>query len=177
MLRNLVLVLSLLMLNAFCARSVGPAPPDPTPACFGPDGEVNVRAFQNPRFPTASPVRRVSWNFRVGCDPSTQVYTFGVRQNADNRLELDPALPAGAPPLIFNPSPDPFQFRIGGPVHGYWCAIATVELMNGDLLRTDEFFVNEYRSQPAEIAMIASHQRGVDRVDAWAPDTGLCPLR
>lgn len=176
-----IVVLSPLLLNALCERAVGPAPPRPpvpvVTACFGPAGQMDVRAFQNPDRPSSSQIRRVTWTFRVGCHPSTEVYTFGVRQNPDNRLELAPPPPLYAPSLVLTPSPEPFRFRIAGLVHGYWCVAATVELLDGSMHRVDEFFVNEYRSPPLDIGVIVSRQAGLDRADPWSADQRPCPLR
>ena len=96
------------------ARAVGPAPPQPPAACFGPDARTEVRVAQNTRAPTLLGLRRVSWTFRVGCPRSGQLYTFGVRQSISDGLELDPPPPVEAPPLVFSPSDEPFKFYTTG---------------------------------------------------------------
>ena len=170
--RVVVLCLSPLLLNAICARSVGPATPPVVAVpvdCFGPDGRTEVVVSQDPRRPTSSPILRVNWTFRVRCAQTPHRYSFGVAQDASNSLTLTPAPPVEAPPIAFSPSATPFAFHIDGRVHGSWCASATVELTDGNVLHVGEFFIDQSR-RPNDIALLAFHHSGADRA---APLSGF----
>jgi len=173
--RVTILLLSPLLLNLWCERAVGPAPPVRA-RCADADGCLEVTAFQNANRPSASPIQRVTWEFRVGSAPRTLLYTFGVRQGSDHRLELVPPPPVHAPALTFHPTSEPFQFRIGGVVRSYWCTTATVEFMDGTVRRVEEFFMSEYATPPLGISILVSHQNGIDRADRWVAHPEPCPF-
>jgi hypothetical protein len=177
--RVTIIALSPLLLNALCAQAVGPATPPVTAvpvSCFFPSDQVDVITIQDPRRPVSSPIRSVSWAFRVGCARSNQaVYTFVLRQSMNEGLALTSPPPVGAPPLTFHPSPEPFTSRIDGEVHGSWCATATVELLNGEVLRTGEYLVNQSRRPAHDIAVLVSG--GPNRVVPWSGSLEPCPLR
>lgn len=139
--------------------------------------DIQVSVMHDPRRPTSAPVRRVTWWFRVACNPvpppyETSYYEFSVVHEA------------GSPPTPLNgrfevvPSMEPFLFHLRGPAYGDWCTTIDVEFADGARRRLGPFRSVQAMTGIVPIGVQVFGRRGENHVTSLPTrDSAACSVR
>ena len=176
---GLALAVPVLLGACFGART-GLSVQDPVERCSQVVRDLPVYLYFERASPVTSPVSRVTWHFRVGCNPppppyETYYYTFGVQQDAGGSPEWQGGDGRSVPPpLELLASPDPFAFTVRGPVTGDWCTTVEVEFADGTVRRRGPFRITEPQSRTVPIAVGLVHHGGENQVNTLYAVPGGC---
>lgn len=131
-----LLTIPLLLLSCWGART-GLNTQERVPRCSETVHDLPVYLSFDRANPITSQVARVTWWFKVACNPVpppyvTHYYTFGARQLGDGSVERLSGDGRTRPPdLSLIPGAEAFSFNIRGPIFGDWCATVEVEFADG----------------------------------------------